>query len=161
MKVPKQLWVDAISIAYFLINYMPSSVLNGDIPYAVLFPSKSLFPIEPRVFGSTCFVRDVRPQVTKLDPKSLKCIFLGYSRHKKGYRCFSPTLHCYIVSTDITFFYSTPFFSSSSMSEGQGEDDDFLVYTVQQASAPPQFVPTDISPPIHSSQVAPQAPPVI
>ena len=49
---------------------MPSSVLNGDIPYAILFPSKSLFPIEPHVFGSTCFVRDVCPQVTKLDPKS-------------------------------------------------------------------------------------------
>nr|CAD1837447.1 unnamed protein product [Ananas comosus var. bracteatus] len=41
---------------------MPSSVLDGDIPYTVLFPSKSLFSIEPRLFGSTCFVRDVRPQ---------------------------------------------------------------------------------------------------
>nr|CAD1837598.1 unnamed protein product [Ananas comosus var. bracteatus] len=41
---------------------MPSSVLDGDISYTVLFPSKSLFLIEPRLFGSTCFVRDVRPQ---------------------------------------------------------------------------------------------------
>nr|CAD1839614.1 unnamed protein product [Ananas comosus var. bracteatus] len=41
---------------------MPSSVLDGDIPYTILFPSKSLFSIEPRLFGSTCFVRDVRPQ---------------------------------------------------------------------------------------------------
>ena len=79
MKVPKQFWVDAVSTARFLINRMPSSVLNGDIPYTILFPSKFLFPIEPRVFGSTCFVRDVRPQVTKLDHKSFKCIFLGYS----------------------------------------------------------------------------------
>ena len=49
MKVPKQFWADAVSIAYFLINHMSSSVLNGDILYAVLFPSKSLFPIEPRM----------------------------------------------------------------------------------------------------------------
>ena len=30
---------------------------------------KSLFPIEPRVFGCTCFVWDVRLHVFKLDPK--------------------------------------------------------------------------------------------
>ncbi len=79
MKVPKQFWADAISTACFLINRMPSSVLNGDIPYTILFLSKSLFPIEPHIFGSTCFVQDIRPQVTKLDPKSLRCLFLGYS----------------------------------------------------------------------------------
>ncbi len=80
MKVPKQFWADAVFTACFLINRMPSSVLNGDIPYTILFPSKSLFPIEPRIFGSTCIVQDVRPQVSKLDPKSLRCLFLGYSR---------------------------------------------------------------------------------
>ena len=29
------------------------------------------------VLGCTCFVKDVRPHVFKLDLKSLKCIFLG------------------------------------------------------------------------------------
>ncbi|EOX92755.1 Cysteine-rich RLK (RECEPTOR-like protein kinase) 8 [Theobroma cacao] len=62
-KVPKQFWVDAVSIACFLINRMPSSVFHSDIPYTIIFPSKSLFPIEPKIFGSTCFVRDVRSQV--------------------------------------------------------------------------------------------------
>ena len=158
MKVTKQFWANAVSTTYFLIDHIPSSVLNSDIPYTILFPSKSLFPIESRVFGSICFVRDVRPQVTKLDLKFLKCIFLGYSRHKKGYRCFSPTLNRYLVSADVD---STPFFSTSSMSEGQGEDDDFLVYTIQQASTPPQSVPADISPSVHPSQVAPKAPTII
>ncbi|XP_057985245.1 uncharacterized protein LOC131169874 [Hevea brasiliensis] len=84
MKVPKHFWADAVSTACFLINCMPSSILKGDIPYTVLFPTKSLFPVEPRIFCCTCFVRDVRPQVTKLDPKSLKCVFLGYSQLQKG-----------------------------------------------------------------------------
>ena len=79
MKVPKQFWADAISTACFFINRMPSTVLNDQIPYSILFPKKSLFPVEPRIFGSTCYVRDVRPSVTKLDPKALKCVFLGYS----------------------------------------------------------------------------------
>ena len=57
---------------------MPSSVLNCATPYHQLFPNNSLFPIDPKVFGCTCFVRDVCPQVSKFDPKSLKCIFVGY-----------------------------------------------------------------------------------
>ena len=47
MKVPKHFWVDVVSTACFLINCMPSSILQGEIPYSVLFPTKSLFPIEP------------------------------------------------------------------------------------------------------------------
>jgi len=59
MKVPKHFWVDTISMAYFFINRMPSSVLNGDIPYTALFPTKSLFPVEPRIFFCTYFVCNV------------------------------------------------------------------------------------------------------
>ncbi|KAK2980964.1 hypothetical protein RJ640_018048 [Escallonia rubra] len=128
MKVPKPFWADAISTACFLINRMPSTVLNGDVPYSVLFPTKPLFPVEPRIFGSTCFVRDVRPHLTKLDPKALKCVFLGYSRLQKGYRCYSPDLHKYLVSTDVVFSEHSQFFSSNFHSSSKGEDDDWLMY---------------------------------
>ena len=79
MHVPKHFWADAVSIACFLINRMPSSVLNWVTSFQALFPHKSLFSIEPSVFGCTCFVWDVRLHVFKLDPKSLKCIFFSYS----------------------------------------------------------------------------------
>ena len=45
----------------------------------------------------------------KLDPKSLKCIFLGYSRVQKGYRCYCPSLRRYVVSVDVTFLENDPF----------------------------------------------------
>ena len=67
--------------------------------------------------------------MSKLDPKLLKCIFLGYSRVQKGYRCYCATLRHYFVSTDVTFFETTPFFLSSPVTS-QGEDDDLLVYTI-------------------------------
>ncbi|KAK3034070.1 hypothetical protein RJ639_034295 [Escallonia herrerae] len=130
MKVPKPFWADAISTACFLINRMPSTVLNGDVPYSVLFPTKPLFPVEPRIFGSTCFVRDVRPHLTKLDPKALKCVFLGYSRLQKGYRCYSPDLHKYLVSTDVVFSEHSPFFFSKFHSSCKGENDDWLMYEI-------------------------------
>ena len=92
MHVPKHFWVDAVSTACFLINRMPSSILNWATSYHQLFPNNLLFLIDPKVFGCTCFVRDIRPQVSKLDPKSLKCIFVEYSRVQKGYKCYCPTL---------------------------------------------------------------------
>ena len=79
MHMPKHFLADAVSTACFLINQMSSSVLNWVTLFQTLFPHKSMFPIEPQVFECTFFVRDVRPYVSKLDPKSLKCIFLGYS----------------------------------------------------------------------------------
>ena len=129
MHVPKHFWADAFSIACFLINRMSSSVLNWATLYHQLFPNNPLFPIDPKVFGCTCFVRNVRHQVSKLDPKSLKCIFVGYSRAQKGYRCYCPTLRHYFVSTDVAFFETTPFSLSSTVT-GQGKDDDLLIYTV-------------------------------
>ena len=104
MHVPKHFWVDAVSTTCFLINRMPSSVLNWATLYHQLFPKNPLLPIEPKVFGCTYFIQDVRPKVSKLDPKSLKCIFLGYSRVQKGYRCYCPPLRQYFVSIDVTFF---------------------------------------------------------
>ena len=80
MHVPKHFWADVVSTACFFINWMPSSVFNWDTSFQTLFPHKPLFLIESQVFGCTCFVRDVCPLVSRLDPKSLKCIFLGYSR---------------------------------------------------------------------------------
>ena len=121
MNVPKHFWVDAISTGCFFINRMPSSALSWPTPYHQLFPNNPLFPIDPKVFGCTCFVRDVRPQVSKLDPKSLKCIFVGYSRVQRGYRCYCPTFLRYIVSIDVAFFETTPFSLSSTVtSQGGG-----------------------------------------
>ena len=91
---------------------MPSSILDWVTPFQTLFPRKSLFPSEPRVFGCTCFVRDVRLHMSKLDPKSLKCIFLGYSRVQKGYRCYCPSLRRYMISLDVTFLENTLFSST-------------------------------------------------
>ena len=135
MHAPKHFWADAISTTCFLINRMPSSVLKWDTPYHFLFPNKPLFPIEPWLFGYTCFVRDVCPQVSKLVHKSLKCIFLGYSWVQKRYQCYCPSLHRYLVSADVKFFENVPF-SSPLTHTNQGEVDNMLVYTIASLVAP-------------------------
>lgn len=94
---------------------MPSSVLGNQVPHSVLFPNTPLHSLPPRVFGSTCFVHDLSPGLDKLSARSLKCVFLGYHRSQKSYRCYSPTLRRYLMSADVTFFESVPFFGSTNV----------------------------------------------
>jgi len=62
-------------------------------------------------FGCTCFVQDLSPGLDKLSLRFIKCVFVGYSRTQKGYRCYSPSTSKYFVSADVTFFESVPYFS--------------------------------------------------
>ena len=97
MRVPKSYWSDAVLIAYHLINRMPSTVLGGQIPYTVLSPGTPLFHLPPKIFGCVCYVHLLGRGSDKLDPRSIKCVFLGYSRIQKGYRCYSPTLRRHFI----------------------------------------------------------------
>ncbi|KAL6315929.1 hypothetical protein AAG906_013763 [Vitis piasezkii] len=113
--VPFRFWGDVVLTACYLINRMPSSVLHDQIPYSLLFPDQPLYFLPPRFFGCTCFVH-----ILTLDrqafAKAMKCLFLGYSRLQKGYRCYSLETHRYFISADVTFFEDSPFFSTTSES---------------------------------------------
>ena len=91
---------------------MPSSLLHDQIPHSLLFPNQPLYLLPPRVFGCTCFFHILTLGQDKLSVKATKCIFLGYSRLQKGYRCYSPQTHRYFISADVTFFEDSPFSSS-------------------------------------------------
>ena len=94
---------------------MPSSVLHDQIPHSLLFPDQPLYFLPPHVFGCTCFVHILTPGQDKLSAKAAKCIFLGYSRLHKDYRCYSPQTHQYFLSDYVTFFEDSPFSSSEPL----------------------------------------------
>ena len=111
--VPFRFWGDVVLTACYLINRMPSSVLHAQIPHSLLFPDQPLYFLPPRVFGCTCSIHILTPGQNKLFAKAVKCIFLGYSRLQKGYRCYFPQTHRCFLSADVTFFEDSLFFSSS------------------------------------------------
>ena len=82
-------------------------------PYEVLF-RKNEFIVPLKVFGCTCFVRDHRPSVGKLNPRAVKCIFVGYSSVQKGYKCWSHSERHLFVSMDVTFRESEPFYGEKT-----------------------------------------------
>ena len=90
--VPKHFWGDAILTVAFLINHMPSQILKFQTPLQVLlqhFPTTRILSTIPlKVFGCSIFVHIHSYDHGKLDPRSIKCMFLGYSPNQKGYKCY-------------------------------------------------------------------------
>ena len=44
-----------------------------------------------RIFGSIAYAHIPNEKWQKLDPKSEKCILVGYALEQKGYKCFNPS----------------------------------------------------------------------
>lgn len=56
MHVPHRFWSHAILTSTYLINRLPSTVLQGTIPWDLLHPTTRAFPLPARVFGCACYV---------------------------------------------------------------------------------------------------------
>jgi hypothetical protein len=67
MNVPKFLWHEAVKTTTYLINGMPSRILNYKTLVECLSGVNS-FIVPPKIFGCTCFVHDYRNATRKLDP---------------------------------------------------------------------------------------------
>jgi hypothetical protein len=63
-----------------------------------------------KVFGCVCYVHNLGPGYDKLDPRSMKFVFLGYSTTHKGFCCYSIVFHRYFTSTNVTFVDSLSYF---------------------------------------------------
>ena len=50
---------------------------------------------------------------TNSQPKP-RSVFLGYSSLQRGYQCYSPDINSYFISTDVTFYEGSFFFSSTA-----------------------------------------------
>ena len=113
MHLPFRFWDDAFQTACYLINRLPTKILHNISPFEKLFTSSPNHSFL-KIFGCACWP-NLRPYNThKLQPRSLQCVFLGYSLMHKGYKCFHiPTGRLYI-SRDVLFEESIfPFLESS------------------------------------------------
>jgi len=96
-KAPLKFWSYAFETTIYLINRMPTAVLNGCTPFERLFKSSPDYNFL-RIFRCLCFPL-LRPyNQHQLDFRSSPCVFLGYSSSHLGYRCFDlSSSHMYIA----------------------------------------------------------------
>nr|GFA40948.1 putative RNA-directed DNA polymerase [Tanacetum cinerariifolium] len=153
MNVPKRFWSYGVLTAAYLINRLPSRVLDSKCPLEVLQVKQSKIS-HLRVFGCTCFVHLSANHHDKLDQRSVKCIFLGYSQTKKGYTCYDAVYGRVYVSRDVRFLERSPYFENSSKGEIMT---DLFPFPNVEFSSPPSHNATQEHE--HSSQDSIERPP--
>ncbi|KAJ0550750.1 putative RNA-directed DNA polymerase [Helianthus annuus] len=143
--IPACYWEDAFSSATFIINRVPTPLLDNKSPFELLFKQAPLYS-NFRVFGCQVFpyLRDYAKH--KLEPRSLPCVFIGYSSQYKGYRCLDPSTSRIFITRHARFNESLLPFKGSSTSTD-----------IQQLELT-TFL-EDISPPIISSDQQPKPAP--
>ncbi|KOM25686.1 hypothetical protein LR48_Vigan153s000800 [Vigna angularis] len=128
----KSFWAEAVKTACYLINRSPSTAIGVKTPME-MWKGKPADYSSLHVFGCPVYVMYNSQERTKLDPKSRKCIFLGYADNVKGYRLWDPTAHKIIVSRDVVFAeklqseqknVSTPIDITSVQIEEKSKDND-------------------------------------
>ncbi|GJY96143.1 uncharacterized mitochondrial protein-like protein [Tanacetum coccineum] len=111
--VPASYWVDAFTTATFIINRLPTPLLKNKSPFELLFNQHPQYD-NFRTYGCQVFpyLRDYSQH--KLEPRSILCIFIGYSLQHKGYRCLDPTTSRVFVTRHARFNETVfPFIGSS------------------------------------------------
>ncbi|WVY92731.1 hypothetical protein V8G54_031819 [Vigna mungo] len=89
--------------------------------------------LKPRVFGCISYVHIHSTDRGKLDPRALKCVFVGYSLTQKGYKCYHPPSKKFFVSRDVTFneqegyFHQTYLPGESFREDKESNNSGFLI----------------------------------
>lgn len=87
-KLDKSFWGEAALTAVYLINKHPTSALNGQIPDELWF-NKKVSLNHLRVFGCEAYAHiPKQKRKSKLDPRSKKCILVGYDSFDRSYRLY-------------------------------------------------------------------------
>lgn len=103
--LPLHFWVDAVYTATYIINRLPTPLLQGLSPFEKLFSKPPDYTLL-RVFGCECFPNFPAKSSNKLSPRSVRCVFLGYAPHYKGYRCLDSKTGRVYVSRYVVFHES-------------------------------------------------------
>ena len=97
----KHFWGEAVMATCYLVNRTPSNAIYFKTLKEFWFGKTSNYD-HLRIFGCKAYVHQSEE---KLEPRSMKCIFLGYPEGVKGYRLWykeSPGVKI-IISRDVMF----------------------------------------------------------
>lgn len=100
--MPLKFWDEAFLTATYLINRLPTRVIDNLCPLERLLKAPPNYTML-RIFGCACWPH-LRPyNKHKLSFRSKACVFLGYSALHKGYKCLDMDSGRVYISRDVIF----------------------------------------------------------
>ncbi|GKB51839.1 ribonuclease H-like domain-containing protein [Tanacetum coccineum] len=156
--LPPNYWTEALNMAVYLLNILPSRAINNEIPFTRLFGAQPDYSVL-RVFGCLCY-----PHIDtnhKLGPRATPSIFLGHAANHFGYRCLDLNTNKIIISRHVTFDETVfPFPSTKSTTTPSYDflDDSTDLISTIICTAPITHVPAPVHTPLVDVPTLPTPP---
>lgn len=112
--MPYQFWEEAFTTVCYIINRIPTPILNNHSPFEVLFHKKPPYNFF-HVFGCACWPCLRQYNNHKLEYRSKTCIFIGYSSCHRGYKCLDVSSGRVYVSKHVFNEHFFPYLTLSNM----------------------------------------------
>jgi len=105
-KLPVSFWAEAVATPNYIRNRCITNVLKEKTPFE-MWHGKCPDVSHLWTFGETAYMLDKIPGKSKLDPRGIQCIFLGYDETSKGFRVRVPSKQKVTITRDIKFLNIT------------------------------------------------------
>ena len=89
-----------MSIACYLINRSPSTVIEKKTPQEVWSDSMATY-LDLKTFRCPAYAH---VDNGKLEPRLVKCIFIGYKFGVEGYKLWCPETKKLVITRDVIFY---------------------------------------------------------
>lgn len=145
--LPNNLWAEAVATAVYLLNLSPTRAMLNMVPFEAwngFTPTVSHL----KIFGSLCYSLIPSQNRKKLDQKSQKCIFVGYSTQSKAYRLYNPESKKILTRRDVIFD------ESMSWNWQEKDNQEHLQHVQQQVES----IPTSEADSVMTEQTSPLSP---
>jgi hypothetical protein len=95
-------WIEVVACSIYLLNISPTTSVKMKVPQEAWSGTK-LNVVHLRTFGCITFTHIPSELRKKLDDRSEKCIFVGYSETSKAYILYNPISKKLILNRDVKF----------------------------------------------------------
>src|SRR3954466_8849748 len=139
--LPLSFWGYALETAAFTLNRTPSKSVETT-PYELWFGKKPKLSFL-KVWGCDAYVKKLQPD--KLEPKTEKCVFIGYPKKTIGYTFYHRSEGKVFVANNGSFLEKG--FLSKEVSGRKVEPDEVIEPSLElESSEAPEIVPVPSAP---------------
>ncbi|KAK1435086.1 hypothetical protein QVD17_00846 [Tagetes erecta] len=123
--LPKRFWGECILTAAYIINRLPSRVINNKTPYELIWNQKPEYD-HMKVFGCLAYYKNMNTKGDKFEERGRPGIFMGYLHGTKGYKVYDIESKNMIVSRDV--FFCEEHFPFKNLKINETNDDEPIIY---------------------------------